>query len=219
MYGIFGGINMKTKKEDILLPLNLQFFAEDPPSDPPADPEDPPADEPKEKTPEEIALEKKIEAESDRKLESAKQKWEVDQQSKIDKAVADAVAEKERLSKLSEKERKDEELSTREKALEKRLADIERKELLADAVSDLSKKELPTSFAEVLLGENAEKTLENINGFKTAFDDAVNVAVKEKLRQDTPPAGGGGTGKGTNAIAELRNKQDQKQNKAPDIWA
>lgn len=202
------------------LPLNLQFFAEEEPpaAGPPAD-QDPPAGDPKDKTPEEIELEKKIEAESDRKLAKAldkKQKeWEAQQQ----KAIDDALAEKERLSKLSEKERKDEELSKREQDLEKRLADIERKELLADAVSDLNKKELPAEFAEVLLGENAEKTLENINSFKTAFDKAVNDAVKEKLRQETPPGGGDGTGKGTSSIAQLRNKKDQQQNKAPDIWA
>lgn len=164
-------------------------------------------------------LQKKIEAESDRKLASAldkKQKeWEVQQE----EAIRKALEEKERLSKLSEKERKDEELTKREKELAERLAKIERKELLADAVADLNKKDLPASFAEILLGENAEKTLENINNFKTAFDEAVNAAVKEKLRQETPPAGGGGTGKGTNVIADLRNKKDQQQNKAPDLWA
>lgn len=202
-----------------VLKMDLQHFAEDPPKDPPADPPaDPPKDDPKDKTPEEIELEKRIEAESDRKLAKALEKkqkeWETQQQ----KAIDDALAEKERLSKLSEKERKDEELSKREKDLEKRLADIERKELLADASSDLSKKELPVEFAELLIGEDAEKTLENINNFKTAFDKAVNDAVKEKLRQDTPPAGGS-AGKGTNSIAELRNKKDKKQNKAPDIWA
>ena len=206
------------KKINEPLKLNLQLFAEGD-----EDPKDPPGDSGKgdedKKTPEEIELEKKIEAESDRKLAKAldkKQKeWEAQQQ----KAIDDALAEKERLSKLSEKERKDEELSKREKDLEKRLADIERKELKSDAVSDLNKKGLPSDFADVLLGEDAESTLKNINAFKETFDKAVNNAVKEKLRQETPPGGGGGTGKGTSSIAQLRNKKDQQQNKAPDIWA
>lgn len=191
------------------LKMNLQHFAEpEDPKDPPADPPaDPPGDE---RTPEQIEFDKKVEAESDRKLESAKKKWEKDHQEKIDKAVADAVAEKERLSNLSEKERKDEELNQREKALEKRLADIERKELLADAASDLSKKDLPVEFAELLLGEDAEKTLENINNFKAAFDKAVNDAVKEKLRQDTPLLGGGGISNTDNLGKQLAklNKQN-----------
>ncbi len=164
-------------------------------------------------------LDKKIEAEADRKLNSALEKkqkeWEAQQQ----KAIADALAEKERLSKLSEKEREEEQLTQREKKIAEREAEIARKELLSDTKSDLTEKKLPGEFADILLGEDAESTLENINNFKKAFDEAVNTAVKEKLRQDTPPAGGGGLGKGTNSIADLRNKKDQQQNKAPDLWA
>ncbi len=179
------------------LPLDLQYFAEELPPNPPGDSEKGEGGE--EKTPEQIELEKKIEAESDRKLASAKKKWEKEQETKVQEAIKKALEEKERLSKLSEKERKEEELSTREKEIADRLAEIERKELRADAIADLSDKGLPSDFADILLGENAETTLENINKFKTAFDEAVNEAVKAKLRQDPPPAGGGGMGssKGT----------------------
>lgn len=156
-------------------------------------------------TPEE--LQKKIESESDRKLASALAKKEAEWEAKQQEAIQKAIEEKERLSKLSEKERKDEELSKREKELTQRLAEIERKELLADAVTDLSEKQLPSSFAEILLGEDAEKTLENINTFKKAFDEAVNEAVKEKLRQDTPKVGSGGLGsKSSPSVAELAQK-------------
>lgn len=195
---------MIIENKNRFLPLNLQFFAEDPPSDPPADP---PSGGGEEKTPEEIALEKKIEAESDRKLASAKVKWEKEQEAKTQQLIKDALAEKERLSKLSEKERKDEELSKREKDIADRLAEIERKELKADAIADLSEKGLPTDFADFLLAEDATKTLENINAFKTAFDTAVNEAVKEKLRQETPKAGGGGfNNKTAPSVAELAQK-------------
>ena len=179
------------------LPLNLdlQFFGG---SD--DDQEDPPGDSGKgdkdEKTPEEIEFDKKVEAEADRKLESAKRKWEKDQETKTQQLIKDALKEKERLSKLSEKEREEEQLTQREKEIAEREAEIERKILRSEAVDDLQEKGLPSEFADFLLGEDAEKTLENINNFKKSFDEAVNTAVKEKLRQDTPPAGGGiGTGK------------------------
>lgn len=107
----------------------------------------------------------------------------------LEKAVQDALAEKERLSKLSEKERKEDELTQREKDINDRLAEIEHKELKADAVSDLTEKGLPATFADFLLADNAENTLSNINEFKQAFDDAINAQVKEKLRQDTPSEG------------------------------
>ncbi len=220
-FNIFDKENTLKKMEEVknkkVLPFDLQYFAEETPPDPQGGNGN--GDGGEEKTPEQIELEKKIEAESDRKLASAKKKWEKEQEAKIQEAIKTALAEKERLSKLSEKERKEEELSTREKEIADRLAELERKELKADAIADLSEKGLPKEFADFLLADNAENTLKNINSFKEAFDKAVNETVKEKLRQDTPPAGGGGTGKGINPIAELRNKQDKQQNKAPDLWA
>lgn len=123
---------------------------------------------------------------SDR-LSKERSKWEREFDEKLEREKKEA----ERLAKLSEKERKEEELTKKEQELADRLAELERKELKADAVADLTDKGLPATFADFLLAENAEKTLENINSFKKAFDDAVNEAVKGKLRQDTPPASGG----------------------------
>lgn len=182
--------NHKFLPKHNLLPLDIQFFAQDPPSDPPSDPPaDPPADPEKvELTAEE--LQKKIESESDKKLEkalkTAREKWEREFNDKLEEEKREA----ERLAKLSEKERKEEELSKREKDLADRLAELERKELKADAIADLSEKGLPSDFADFLLADNAENTLANINNFKKAFDEAVNAKVKEALRQDTPKAGG-----------------------------
>lgn len=114
------------------------------------------------------------------------------QQEAINQAVKDALAEQQRLSKLSEKERQQEELTQREKELLEREEKIKRSELRSDAVAYLQEKKLPSDFADILLGEDAESTLANIKTFKEAFDSAVNDAVKEKLRQDTPPAGSAG---------------------------
>lgn len=195
-----------------LLPMNLQYFAD---GDVDGDGEGKKGTEKLELTEDELA--KKIEAESDRKLESAlkskKKEWDESLQSKIE----DAIKEKERLSSLSEKERKDEELSTREKELEKRIKDIERKEMKADAVSDLKEKDLPSSFADFLLADNAENTLKNINEFKKAFDEAVNSTVKERLRQDTPGVSGGKK-EDVHTYASQRNNQDKQINNAPDLW-
>lgn len=136
-------------------------------------------------------LQKKIESESDKKLEkalkTAREKWQQEFQETLEQEKKEA----ERLAKLSEKERKEEELSKREQEIADREAKLKQKELKADAVSVLTDKTLPSSFADFLLADDAEKTLENINNFKAAFDSAVNEAVKEKLRQDTPKAGGG----------------------------
>lgn len=196
---------MKFMKETINEPLklNLQFFAEGEGEGEGANPGDSgeAAGEEVKLTPEE--LQKKIESESDRKLAKALEKKQKEWEQQQEEAIQKAIEEKERLSKLSEKERKDEELSKREQEIQNRLAEIERKELKADAVSDLSEKGLPAEFADFLLADNAENTLENINNFKKAFDEAVNAAVKEQLRQDTPKAGGRISGGKAPSVAEL----------------
>ena len=144
-----------------------------------------------------------VDREVSKAVQSALDKREAKHKEEMQKAIEDAIAEKERLSKLSEKERQEEQLTQREKEIAEREAEIARKELKADAITDLNEKGLPSEFADILLGDDAETTLENINTFKTAFDSAVNAAVKEKLRQDTPKTGGASFGGTTPSVAEL----------------
>lgn len=208
-------MTIEKRRKDNWLKLDIQHFAD--PADPvdPVDPVDPP---PGDVTLSQADLDKKIEAEADRKLASALEKKQAEWDSQLAQKIKDAKSETERLASLSEKDRKDEQLSQREKDIATRLEDLERKELKADAITDLTTKKLPASFADFLLGADPEKTLANINEFKTAFDAAVEEATKGALRQDTPPAGGTAS-KPTNTIAELRNKQEQQKSKAPDLWA
>lgn len=193
-----------------LLKLNLQFFAEgEGDSDNP--PGDSGGDDKGDDTPSKIELtedelKKKIESESDRKLNSVLDKKEKEWKANQDQAIKDALAEHQRLSKLSEKEQQEEKLTQKEKELADKEAAIARKELRSDAVDDLQKKELPSNFADFLLADDVEGTLENINTFKQAFDEAVNAAVKEKLRQDTPPVGGGSSTSKRVNVKDIANK-------------
>lgn len=183
------------------LSLDLQFFAE-------GDGDNEGKDEKKDGEGEKVELtaaelQKKIDAEADRRLSKVLEKKQKEWDDKQKAAIDEALAKHERLSKLSEKERKDEELSAREKELADRLADISRKELKADAISDLTEKGLNTKFADFLLAEDAEKTLENINTFKELFDEALNVAVKEKLRQDSPKDNVTGSSKTSTSLKDI----------------
>ncbi|WP_079708617.1 DUF4355 domain-containing protein [Paraliobacillus ryukyuensis] len=181
------------------LKLNIQFFGGDGGEESVDDNQEAGDDKGSDKTPEQIEFDKQVEAESDRKLASAKKKWEQEQEAKTQQAIKDALAEQQRLSKLSEKEREQEQLTQREKDIAKKEEEIARKQLRSEAIDDLQSKDLPSSFADFLLGEDAEKTLENINAFKTAFDEAVNASVKEQLRQETPKDSvGGSQGNGLN---------------------
>lgn len=199
-------------KDEFPLKLDLQHFGgsgepnpeggEPNPDDLPGGTNPKPDDvDPKKLTEEEIN--KKIEAESDRKLTSAKAKWEQEQDTKTQKAIKNALAEDKRLSKLSQVERENETLTQREQDLQTREADIAKKLLRSETVDDLQKKELPSDFADFLLGADAESTLENVNTFKKSFDGAVNAAVKEALRQETPRSGSGSIKGNAPSIAKI----------------
>lgn len=207
------------------LPLDLQFFADNPDggqlgdnSDDNPDNNDPDDKDNKDNKDNKDAFTRsEVDSEISKAVDKALKNRDAKHQEDLQKAIDDALAEKERVSKLSEKERKEEELTQKEKKLLERETEIARKELLSDARADLTDKGLPTSFAELLLGEDAEKTLENINNFKTAFDNAVNESVKEKLRQDTPLLGGGGAKGATNfgkQLAQMNKKSSENTQKA-----
>jgi len=185
--------------KDELLKLNLQFFSEDEGEEDVETTENAQEEEQENTT----FTRSEVDREVSKAVQSALDKREAKHKEDMQKAIEDAIAEKERLSKLSEKERQEEQLTQREKQIAEREAEIARKELKADAIADLNEKGLPSGFADILLGEDAESTLENINTFKTAFDSAVNAAVKEKLRQDTPKTGGASFGGTTPSVAEL----------------
>lgn len=182
---------MKTLNKRQLLKLDLQYFAE-------------PEEEPTEKIElSEEELQKRIESESDKKLAKVLEKKQQEFERKQEEAIQKALEEHQRLSKLSEKERQDAELTKREQEIADREADIKRKELRADAINDLTEKKLPTNFVDFLLADDSEKTLENINTFKTSFEEAVNNAVKEALRQETPSSGGGQISSGKINLSDL----------------
>lgn len=191
------------------LTLDLQHFAD------PVNPEDNPNQEdkgggqnpdedPANKQGEDTFTKSDVDREVSKAVDKALKKREEKHQEELSKAIDDAIAERERLSKLSEKERQEEELTQREQDILKREAEIKRAQLRSDAVADLQEKKLPSDFADFLLGDDAESTLENINTFKKAFDDAVNEQVKVALRQDTPPSGnGGGTSGKVPSVAKM----------------
>lgn len=201
-----------------LLPLNLQAFATEltPPPGNGADggtggtdPQDPPKNDPITLTPEE--LEKRIESETDKKLakalETSRKKWEAEFAQKLEHEKKEA----ERLAKLSAKEREEEELRKQREDLDKRLKDIEAKELRADAIAILNENTLPSSFVDFLVQENAEKTLANINAFKAAFNTAVEAAVEEKLKGTPPSTTSKQGGTTTPTQRSLREKAREKR--------
>jgi hypothetical protein len=180
------------KKQFEPLKLDLQYFAEpnEPPADPP-NPDNPPSDPPAKIELSAEELQKKIEAESDRKLAKALEKKQKEWEEQLDQRIADAKKDAEQYAKMTQKEREDAEYKKRLEALDKRERELNTKQLRSEVETDLKDEGLPAAFAESLIKlEDNEEIKEAVSSIKKEFDTAVNNAVKEKLRQDPPETGG-----------------------------
>lgn len=105
-----------------------------------------------------------------------------------------AVAEAEKLAKMDAQQKAEYERDE----LQKKLDALMRKDAIAE-MSKTARKMLADSninisddLLAVLVSEDAEKTKANIDGFSKAFTDAVESAVKGRLRGEPPRKGQGG---------------------------
>lgn len=183
-----------------------------PPADPkPGDPTPPATPEPITKTAEEWEKEKQREA--DRRVTEALKKKEEEAKLALEKARKEAMAEGERLAKMSqeerlkaEKERDELKLQQDREALEKERADFNRQKLLLETEKILVERKLPPTFAEVLVGADADTTLERINTFEQRWLEAVDVEVTERLKGKTPT---GFAGKNLSQLEQLQREHDE----------
>ena len=94
--------------------------------------------------------------------------------------------EAEELAKLSEQERQKKLFEKQVKEFEETKRAFENERLLNETSKQLASKNLPIEFAEILKGNNAEKTFENIQLFEAKFNEAVEKVVTERLRGNVP---------------------------------
>jgi len=77
----------------------------------------------------------------------------------------------EELAKLSEQEKASKLLELKEKELNDKIRAFESEKLLNETTKQLASKNLPVQFAEMLKGNDAEKTFENIQLFESKFNE------------------------------------------------
>lgn len=203
----------KFLKEQRPLKWDLQFFAdgEGEGEGQQGEGEKPPAFDPP-KTQEE--LDKLLQSTADKRvteaLATAKQKAEQEKQAAI-KAAEDEAKKLAGLSAEEQQKIKDDkykaDLEAREKALSQR-------ELKIEAINVLSEKKLPVTFADLLLSSDAENTKKNIDTFETAYRQAVQDGVTERLKSPTPKGGGKGN---VEPGAYGKELADQQKSNQPDL--
>lgn len=121
------------------------------------------------------------------KLAEEKGKWEKEYQQKAEAAKK----EQDRLSKLSDDERKKAEIEKAQLDLQAKEKELKIKELKLEVVEDLTKRGIPVSFLDYLVVDaDSEKTLGRITNFEKEFKKAIDTAVNERLKGKTPKAGG-----------------------------
>jgi len=103
--------------------------------------------------------------------------------------IKEAVTEAQKLAKMNADERAQHEREELQKTLSQREAEITKRELKAEAKSQLSDKGLPIELADALPLNDAESTSQAIEAIETAFRKAVEKGVNERLKGTAPKVG------------------------------
>lgn len=105
--------------------------------------------------------------------------------------------ERERLSKVFQEEKQLSELEERERNILKR-------ELRADAIEELHRRDLSPRLADLLDYSSEEELQKSMDEVTTIFRSALSDKIRPRARQSTPPEGMGGSGMNTSSDAAIR---------------
>ena len=94
--------------------------------------------------------------------------------------------EAEELAKLSEQEKQKKLFEKQVREFEETKRAFENERLLNETSKQLAAKNLPIEFAEMLKGNDAEVTFENIKLFESKFNEALERVVSERLKGNIP---------------------------------
>ena len=114
------------------------------------------------------------------------------ERAKFDEQLKTKVSEAERLAKLTEEERRHEELKIQQEQFEQQRKEFEdmkrefeRTQLLNETQRQLNEKNLPIDVAEMLLGADADSTKANIDKFEAKWLESLQKAVEDKLNNSS----------------------------------
>lgn len=205
---------MKTKR--LLMPMNLQYFAEPeggqdtPPAEKATPPEDKPKGEETGKTFSRDEVAKMIAAETKKAVTAAEEKW---------RAEKDEAA---KLAEMDDKEKADYE----KQQLEAKLAEFERKEVLSkmsEQASEMLSEKGATPTKEMLrliVSEDAETTSANVKTYLASVEaerEAIKAEYEKRLGGKVPLDGNGATISRGAQLAKNANNQTKKPENDP--WA
>lgn len=119
------------------------------------------------------------------------QQWQTKLTEAANAAKQAGLSEAERLAQMTEEERLQEQLKQLQAENEQYKSSESRRTLEAEAAKALAIEQLPASFAQMVMADNAEGIKANIAAVKETFAVAVQAEVEDRIKGKTPPAGGG----------------------------
>lgn len=122
-----------------------------------------------------------------------------------------------RVSKMTDAEKEAYFKAKTEKEAAKKEAELTRRELTLDARAQLQEKGLPNSFVDLLNYSDADACKKSIDVLQTAFAEAVQAAVNERLKGTTPPKDASTEGDKRTADEKEKDKIKQQIYKAARI--
>lgn len=187
--------------------IDLQLFADDAPADGGADGagNDNPSPAPDDQQPKQNPAAKYTDDDVDRILNQKFAEWQKKQEKK--------TSEAERLARMTTEEK----AAERMKALEEKIAGYEtaaaRAEMSKTARAMLADKGLHVSDALLsnLIADDADATKASVESFINLFSAAVEAAVKERVKSDTPKAGGPAVGLTKEQILAVSNRAERQR--------
>lgn len=157
-----------------------------------------------------------------KKLAENNAKWEEKVATAVEKAKQDGKDEATMSAKeLADKKAKEdaERMQQREAEIDKRLAELDRRERLANARDLLASEGLPTDAAEMMLGADNDQTKANIAKLKGLVDQAVKDQLHRDSAQQEPTAGGSNHPAPTKKFSEMTlDEQTALYRDNPDLY-
>lgn len=123
-------------------------------------------------------FEKALQSETDKRVSQALEKQERKNQAKIKEA--------ERLAKMSEEQRYNYELESREKAIQEKEEALALAENKAEAAKQLAAKGISANLVSLVVAKDADTMLDNITLLENEFKASVKAEVERRLTTSTP---------------------------------
>ena len=139
--------------------------------------------------------------------------------SKWKKAEEKRVSEATKLAEMNAQQRAEYERDQYKQEIEQLRAESERRKMETTALEMLNEQGVNVSqkLVSTLVSENAEATKESVGAFIEAFNEAVEIAVNNKIKSAPPKKFGGGEALTKEEIFKIENKSERQRAIAENI--